>query len=745
MYNTSGSGNTALGYQALQTNTTGSNNTAIGAGADAGSNNLTNATAIGYNAVAGQNNTLVLGGTGANAVNVGIGTSTPAYTLQVIGATSTTNFQMTSGADSGYILQSDGNGNGTWINDSALTVGKAWGLHGNQGTVPDTNFIGTTDSEALAIFTNNAEKVRIGSQPSGVTSFGMNLPVNHQQNAIDPNAELEINCNGSTNDDLDVYYIDNDDFSSYIVSSKARGTYAAPAIVANGDQLLALQGWGYDGGAYRNAASINFNMDSVPSASSMPSNITFSTTPVGQATSIGFRSAKYERMRIDRNGNVGIGTNSPVQTLTMKNTTGLYTNNELQSGGLGILTGTNSSGNQGSQDYALYMGADKTNDVSYIQSVKYGIVEAALALNARGGNVGIGTASPAYLLDVNGQGRFTATGETSNSALILSSPTDVSLAFDVSANTGNEKYWSFHAKNTTFFGSAEDSTGVTTDWLQVSRGPNDSIDLVTFPNSPVLIGPNNIFTPPLATLTVNGFQQLNLNSYGYVNSSGGTGTSSGTNPYSIFATQRIAAVEFDAFSDARIKSIVGLTDNAADLKTLMNLRITNYHFVDTVEKGNKLYKKVIAQEVEKVYPNAVSQMTNVVPDIYKMADMQNGRISLANNLKAGDHVKLILKDKSEMFEVMAADNAGFNVKGGGDGKVFVYGREVKDFRSVDYEALTTLNISATQELLKMINDLQQQNQALNRKNNEMENKLAAVSNDIETIKMALQLANQTQK
>ena len=30
--------------------------------------------------------------------------------------------------------------------------------------------------------------------------------------------------------------------------------------------------------------------------------------------------------------------------------------------------------------------------------------------------------------------------------------------------------------------------------------------------------------------------------------------------------------------------------------------------------------------------------------------------------------------------------------------VFVYGREVKDFRNVDYEAIAMLNVSATQEL-----------------------------------------------
>ncbi len=85
--NTTGSNNTASGAQALQYNTTGSNNTALGygAGPDKNSTALVNSVAIGANAVVSESNALVLGGTGSNAVNVGIGTATPAYALDVHG------------------------------------------------------------------------------------------------------------------------------------------------------------------------------------------------------------------------------------------------------------------------------------------------------------------------------------------------------------------------------------------------------------------------------------------------------------------------------------------------------------------------------------------------------------------------------------------------------------------------------------------------------------------------------------
>jgi hypothetical protein len=100
--NSTGYNNTAIGYEALYDNIGGLGNTAIGAGSlfnntttgnfntaigyQAGpTTNLTNSTAIGYQALVSESNALVLGGTGANAVKVGIGTSAPAYTLDAAG------------------------------------------------------------------------------------------------------------------------------------------------------------------------------------------------------------------------------------------------------------------------------------------------------------------------------------------------------------------------------------------------------------------------------------------------------------------------------------------------------------------------------------------------------------------------------------------------------------------------------------------------------------------------------------
>jgi hypothetical protein len=225
-------------------------------------------------------------------------------------------------------------------------------------------------------------------------------------------------------------------------------------------------------------------------------------------------------------------------------------------------------------------------------------------------------------------------------------------------------------------------------------------------NGAVGIGTTN---PTQARLVVNG-SQSNTFAYGYLNSSGSTGSSgSATNNYSIYANARIAASEFNAFSDARIKKVKGVSNNAKDLATLANIRITDYTHIDSIAKGNKEVKKVIAQELKMVYPQAVSTMTDVVPDIYKQAEINNGFVNLPTDLQAGEKVKVIFATGEEILEVTEA------------GKVFVFGRQVEDFHTVDYEALSTLNISATQELLKRIEALEAENKTLKTANQEMQN------------------------
>src|SRR6185503_7298205 len=81
----------------------------------------------------------------------------------------------------------------------------------------------------------------------------------------------------------------------------------------------------------------------------------------------------------------------------------------------------------------------------------------------------------------------------------------------------------------------------------------------------------------------------------------------------------------------------------------------------------------------------------------------DGWVKLATNLKKGERVRLIGEKKEGTHEVLEVVEGRFRTDFVADGdQVLVYGREVKDFRSVDYEAIAMLNVSATQELARKL-------------------------------------------
>ena len=207
------------------------------------------------------------------------------------------------------------------------------------------------------------------------------------------------------------------------------------------------------------------------------------------------------------------------------------------------------------------------------------------------------------------------------------------------------------------------------------------------------------------------------------------------------------------YSDIRLKKDIHQSSSAEDLATLRCIQVVNYKMIDTIN-DNTTYKKVIAQQVQRVYPKAVSTSFKTLPDVFqKAASIVYQRdnlylITLANpqHLKEGDKVELKLSGAADITvsvtqingdrSFTVASNKALDKREG----VFVYGRPATDVLTVDYDAISMLNVSATQQLAKTIDEQQKQllelkaaNEKLAEENEELHKEQAATKVTLNSI------------
>jgi hypothetical protein len=167
--------------------------------------------------------------------------------------------------------------------------------------------------------------------------------------------------------------------------------------------------------------------------------------------------------------------------------------------------------------------------------------------------------------------------------------------------------------------------------------------------------------------------------------------------------------------------IIDINDNSALLKILA-IEPKTYKYIDFISKGTANVYGFIAQQIKEVIPEAVTITTSTIPNIYKICDCNDNIINIENNiLKVNDKITIITENNNEdsketynIIEIIPELNQIKIDKNLATSNCFVYGTEVNDFHALNKDYIFTLNVCATQELYKLIQE--QKNQIIDLQN-----------------------------
>lgn len=231
---------------------------------------------------------------------------------------------------------------------------------------------------------------------------------------------------------------------------------------------------------------------------------------------------------------------------------------------------------------------------------------------------------------------------------------------------------------------------------------------------------------PQAPLHITGSQNLDPESYilggdndnnfsAYADEYSTLASSVGGIDYSVIAEDKIAANEFNAYSDFRIKKDIEETQSEQDLRLIRQLKVQEYKYIDPIRNGTEHKKGFVAQEVAKVFSQAVGQRRGIIPNVFQTpvsakwnAGVLQVKMNKSHGLKVGDKVKIMLPDEERLIHVsQVQDSLNFSAKTVqlDPDRLFIYGSEVSDFHTLDYDEIFTLNVSATQALADKVDYL----------------------------------------
>ena len=329
-------------------------------------------------------------------------------------------------------------------------------------------------------------------------------------------------------------------------------------------------------------------------------------------------------------------------------------------------------------------------------------------------NIGIGTSSPEAYLHVK---RETSSGESN---VYIQSYSD---------STGDRAALFLGTPHVTG-GTAQPKCAIIADAIGWSRADlhfcvettqsNDSSRRASTSNSRMMIDGISgnvgigISSPTSGKLQIQGTASKYL-SYGYLNVYASTGQASGTNNYSIYANERIAGAEFNAFSDSRIKkNVVDINDSSA-LDKIRLLEPKIYNYIDEQQKGTSNVYGFIAQEVSNVLPYAVTVSEGDIPNILTNSNVSVTSDSNVLELRLDTAVEgltlsntsniNITTDNNQYLTVPVLTFSGSNVitiqnndKFSNVTGAYIHGEHIHDFHHLNKDAIWAVSTAALQEV-----------------------------------------------